>query len=60
MFWILDHIMQHLDRLGMLKLDMLAVAKALGQVLVQQFSKQAPGGSVIHPEHMVSLRDKLL
>jgi hypothetical protein len=59
-FCIYQHIMQQLHRLGLLQLDVLTIAETFGQVLMNELSKQAPGGRVVHPKHVVALGDELL
>ena len=60
MIWVLQHIMQHLDDLGLLKLNMLPIAKTFGEILVHQLSIQTPYWRVVHPQHMITFGDELL
>ena len=60
MIGVLQHIVQHLDRLGLLELNMLGVAKTFGKVLVHQLSIQTPYWRVVHPQHMIASGNELL
>jgi hypothetical protein len=56
---VVQHVVQHLDRLCMLDLCVLLVAHGFDKVLVDQLSQYAPGWCVIHQKQMVAFADDL-
>lgn len=50
----LQHVVQHLNRFGMLDLGMTFDAQSLRQVLMNLFPHQSPGWGIIHQKYVVA------
>lgn len=60
MVLVMHHIVQHLHRFGMMQWRMLVLAHDFRQVGMDELAQGAPLRRCIHPQQVISARQKLL